>query len=149
MKRAQNYAIATFLLVALLGCGGKEPWELPPPDVAAPPADAVTTKSGLASKVISPGTGKEHPKRKAKVLVNYTGWTTDGEMFDSSKKTGGPRKFNLDDVIPGWKEGVRLMVKGEKRRLWIPGHLAYANNPTMPQGMLVFDIELVKIISQK
>ena len=55
-----------------------------PPDVAAPPADATKTASGLASKVLTPGTGTDHPGQNDAVKVNYTGWTTDGKMFDSS-----------------------------------------------------------------
>ena len=124
------------------------PGEVPmpaPPDVAAAPADAQKTKSGLASKVISPGTGKDKPHSWDRVTVNYTGWTTDGNMFDSSLKRGQPAKFQLDKVIPGWTEGVQLMAKGEKRRLWIPEELAYKGRPGAPQGMLVFDIELLEI----
>ena len=60
------------------------------------------------------------------VLVGYTGWTTDGKMFDSSTKSnGGPVQLDVDGVIPGWTEGLQLMVPGEKRRFWIPGNLAY------------------------
>ncbi|MBI4511433.1 MAG: FKBP-type peptidyl-prolyl cis-trans isomerase [Deltaproteobacteria bacterium] len=116
-----------------------------PPDVAAPPADAAKTKSGLASKVLQPGTGKEHPEASDKVTVHYTGWTTDGKMFDASVSHGGPATFPLDRVIPGWTEGVQLMVTGEKRRFWIPEELAYKGRPGAPQGMLVFDVELISI----
>ena len=55
-----------------------------PADVAAPPADATKTASGLATKVLTPGTGTDHPSQNDSVKVNYTGWTTDGKMFDSS-----------------------------------------------------------------
>ena len=116
-----------------------------PEDVKAPPADAQKTKSGLASKVIEPGTSKDKPKTWDKVTVHYTGWTTDGEMFDSSRKRGQPASFELDKVIPGWTEGVALMAVGEKRRLWIPENLAYAGRPGAPAGMLVFDVELISI----
>jgi len=96
-----------------------------PPDVAAAPANAAKTASGLASRVIKPGTGKTHPGRTDMVTVHYTGWTTDGKMFDSSKVGGGtPATFPLDRVIAGWTEGVQLMVQGETRRLWIPEALA-------------------------
>ena len=116
----------------------------PPPDVAAPPADAAKTKSGLASKVITPGTGKVHPKATDNVTVHYTGWTTDGKMFDSSVARGAPSTFPLNRVIAGWTEGLQLMVTGEKRRLWIPEALAYRGERP-PKGMLVFDVELIKI----
>jgi len=115
-----------------------------PPDVAAPPADAQKTSTGLASKVLQPGTGKDHPNASAKVKVHYTGWTTDGKMFDSSVQRGQPITFPLGRVIPGWTEGVQLMVVGEKRRFWIPQELAYAGKPGAPAGMLVFDVELLE-----
>jgi FKBP-type peptidyl-prolyl cis-trans isomerase len=123
----------------------------PPPvpeDVAAPPADAVKTASGLASKVLSPGNGSRHPKATDRVEVHYSGWTTDGELFDSSVVRGESIDFPLNGVIPGWTEGVQLMVGGEKRRFWIPANLAYGTNPPpgAPAGMLVFDVELLDIL---
>ena len=124
-----------------------EPEGLPAPaEVAAAPADAQKTASGLASKVLSPGAGTEHPGAEDKVTVHYTGWTTDGKMFDSSVKRGRPATFPLNRVIAGWTEGLQLMVEGEKRRFWIPVELAYQNRPGAPAGMLVFDVELVKIV---
>ena len=118
-----------------------------PPDVAAAPADATRTSTNLASKVIQPGTGTRHPRPNSRVTVHYTGWTTDGRTFDSSVTRGEPSTFGLDEVIPGWTEGVQMMVEGEKRRFWIPGRLAYDGVPGRPQGTLVFDIELIKIES--
>jgi peptidylprolyl isomerase len=118
-----------------------------PPDVAAPPADATRTPSGLASKVLTPGTGTRHPRPDSRVRVHYTGWTTAGEMFDSSVTSGQPVAFGLNEVIPGWTEGVQMMVEGEKRRFWIPAKLAYEGTPDRPQGTLVFDIELIRIES--
>ena len=114
-----------------------------PPDVKAPPADATKTASGLASKVLTPGTGKDHPGAADSVKVHYTGWTTDGVKFDSSVDRAEPAKFPLNRVIKGWTEGVQLMVVGEKRRFWIPTELAYAGRPGAPAGMLVFDVELL------
>src|SRR5207247_11291063 len=105
----------------------------PPPDVAAAPADAVRTPTNLASKVITPGTGTRHPRPNSTVTVHYTGWTTDGKMFDSSVTRGEPSTFSLDGVISGWTEGVQMMVEGEKRRCWIPGRLAYEGSPASPQ----------------
>ena len=78
------------------------------------------------------------------VRVHYTGWTTDGKMFDSSVARGMPATFGLGDVIKGWTEGVQLMVQGEKTRFWIPQDLAYKGQ-SPPYGMLVFDIELLEI----
>jgi peptidylprolyl isomerase len=116
-----------------------------PADVAAPPADAEVTESGLASKVLMPGTGTDHPTAASRVTVHYTGWTTDGKMFDSSVTRGQPATFGLGQVIPGWTEGVQLMVIGERRRFWIPEELAYKGQPGAPAGMLVFDVELIEI----
>jgi peptidylprolyl isomerase len=114
--------------------------------VAAAPADAQVTASGLASKVLTPGTGTEHPTATDQVKVHYTGWTTDGKMFDSSVARGRPVVLPLSKVIAGWTEGVQLMVVGEKRRLWIPAKLAYETKPEKPQGTLVFDVELLDIL---
>jgi peptidylprolyl isomerase len=125
-----------------------EPSAIPAPaDVAAPPADAQKTASGLASKVVTKGTGKAHPGEADKVKVHYTGWTADGKMFDSSITRGEPLEFPLDAVIPGWSEGLKLMVVGEKRRLWIPAALAYGDHPRggAPAGNLTFDVELLDI----
>jgi peptidylprolyl isomerase len=118
-----------------------------PADVAAPPKDAKKTASGLAYKVLTKGTGKEHPAATNQVQVHYTGWTTDGKMFDSSVVRGAPATFPLNRVIAGWTEGVQLMVKGEKTRFWIPVELAYQNRPGKPPGMLVFDVELLDILA--
>jgi len=116
-----------------------------PADVAAPPEDAEVTRSGLATKVLQAGTGTKHPTRFSSVTVHYTGWTTDGKMFDSSVERGQPASFPLSQVIKGWTEGLQLMVEGEKRRLWIPEKLAYDGAPGSPAGMLVFDVELISI----
>jgi FKBP-type peptidyl-prolyl cis-trans isomerase len=117
-----------------------------PEDVAAIPANAEVTATGLASRVLTPGTGTAHPAATSVVKVHYSGWTTDGQMFDSSIMRGEPAIFPLNGVIPGWTEGVQLMVAGEKRRFWIPVELAYNNAPGAPAGMLVFDVELVEIV---
>ncbi len=123
------------------------PSEIPAPDdVAAPPANAETTPSGLASVVLTPADGADHPGPTSQVEVHYTGWTTDGKMFDSSVVRGKPAKFPLNGVIAGWTEGLQLMVPGEKRRLWIPEELAYQGKPGRPAGMLVFDVELLSIV---
>jgi FKBP-type peptidyl-prolyl cis-trans isomerase len=120
----------------------------PPPipaDVAAPPAEATVTKSGLAYKVLRTSTETKHPSRRSKVRVHYSGWTTDGKMFDSSVVRGEPSEFPVDAVIAGWSEGLQLMVPGEVARFWIPARLAYAKDAGKPQGMLVFDVELLAI----
>jgi FKBP-type peptidyl-prolyl cis-trans isomerase len=127
---------------------GKRPLD-PPSDVAAPPKNATKTASGLAYVTLTKGNGKQHPFRRDRVRVHYSGWTTDGKLFDSSVIRGEPAEFPLTSVIKGWTEGVRLMVVGDKTRFWIPGELAYGNSPSrpgVPSGTLVFDIELLEII---
>jgi FKBP-type peptidyl-prolyl cis-trans isomerase len=119
-----------------------------PDDVDAPPADAKRTPSGLAYKVLKRGKGKEHPKATSTVEVHYSGWTPDGQLFDSSVRRGKSISFPLNGVIKGWTEGVQLMVVGDKTRFWIPSALAYGDapeRPGTPAGPLVFDVELLSI----
>src|SRR5687767_698031 len=154
MRRTNLFLAAFTLATAMAACSNSEtggntgrsasPSIPAPPDVAAPPADAVRTPTGLASKVITPGSGTRHPRPNSTVRVHYTGWTTDGKMFDSSVANGQPISFSLTGVIRGWTEGVQMMVEGEKRRFWIPAKLAYEGLDG-PQGTLVFDIELLRI----
>jgi peptidylprolyl isomerase len=80
------------------------------------------------------------------VKVHYTGWTTDGKMFDSSVTRGQPLEFPLNAVIPGWTEGMQQVPVGASVRLWIPEALAYKGSPGAPAGMLVFDVELLEIV---
>jgi peptidylprolyl isomerase len=116
-----------------------------PADVAAAPEGAEVTESGLASVVLQEGTGEVHPGPTSKVEVHYSGWTTDGKMFDSSVTRDKTSSFPLNGVIAGWTEGLQLMVVGEKRRFWIPEALAYGGKPGRPAGVLVFDVELISI----
>ncbi len=120
-----------------------------PEDVAAAPADAKVTASGLKYKSLKAGNGKDKPTAASVVEVHYSGWTTDGKMFDSSVKRGMPATFPLNRVIPGWTEGLQLMSVGETMRFWIPGSMAYGDKPQRPgapAGTLVFDVELLKIV---
>ena len=152
-RRSFSWIAASFLALSLplLAQTSQEPKPSPEPipapaDVAAAPADAETTASGLASKVLAPGTGTDHPIATDLVKVHYTGWATDGKMFDSSVSRGRPTVLPLSKVIAGWQEGIPLMVAGEKRRFWIPAKLAYEGKPDKPQGMLVFDVELIEVL---
>jgi len=115
-----------------------------PADVAEPPQDARRTPSGLTYKVLRPGKGPS-PSRANKVRVHYSGWTTDGDMFDSSRVRGEPATFPVNAVIPGFSEGLELMQVGSSMRFWIPENLAYKGAPGRPKGMLVFDVELLGI----
>jgi hypothetical protein len=116
-----------------------------PLDVRAAPEHARRSLSGLRWCVLRPGDGNAHPRETDSVTVHYTGWTTDGHMFDSSHSRGEPATFPVSQVIPGWTEGVQLMTVGEIRRFWIPQSLAYGGQMGMPAGMLVFDVELLSI----
>ncbi len=133
---------AAVAVLATAGCTEPIP---PPNDVAAPPSDATVTASKLAYKILKKGDGTEHPKSTSTVRVHYTGWTTDGKMFDSSVARGEPIEFPLNGVIAGWTEGLQLMVVNDKARLWIPEALAYQGKAGRPAGMLVFDVELLAI----
>ena len=119
--------------------------KIPPADVKGPPSDAKKTSTGLAYKVLRVGTGTRNPAAWSRVTVNYSGWTTDGKLFDSTIVRGKPMTLELNSFISGWAEGVALMVEGQRMRLWIPENLAYKGEPGNPRGMLVFDVELIKI----
>lgn len=118
----------------------------PPPDVAKPPEGTKRTAKGVYYRVLKAGGKQEHPTAADAIKVNYTGWTTDGRMFDSSYLKGDPVQFNLGATIPGWIDGIPLMAVGDRMRFWIPEELAYAGAAGKPQGMLVFDVELVQIV---
>lgn len=146
MRNRLGLLFICFCISLIAACSdGRDPNA--PEDVAAPPAGAQRSASGLAWRVLQPGTGTRHPRPNSEVTVHYTGWTPDGKQFDSSRDSGQPATFTLDGVIRGWTEGVQMMVEGEKRRFWVPADLAYGESPGggRPGGMLVFDIELLKI----
>ncbi len=116
-----------------------------PEDVAAPPADAEVTASGLASKVLTAGVGTQHPDDNDHVAVHFVGWTKFGAEFQNSHGQEKPAVFNLEVVFPGWREAMKLMVHGEKRRFWIPEHLGPPNPKSGPTGDATFDVEMVAI----
>lgn len=106
-----------------------------------------TTPSGLQYKVIKEGSGTP-PKATDTVTVHYRGTLTDGTEFDSSYKRNEPTTFQLDQVIPGWTEGVQLMKPGAKYQFTVPPDLGYGEEgagPIPPGSVLIFDVELVKI----
>jgi peptidylprolyl isomerase len=111
-------------------------------------AKYVTTPSGLKYYDLKVGDGAS-PTKGQQVTVHYSGWLTDGTLFDSSLKRGEPFKFALGTggVIPGWDEGVATMKVGGKRQLVIPPELAYgasgAGGVIPPNATLVFEVELL------
>ena len=106
------------------------------------------TPSGLQYKILQQGKGVR-PMPGQKVRVNYVGTLLDGTKFDSSYDHGQPAVFGLNDVIPGWTEGLGLMPVGAKYRFWIPSNLGYGQSgmaPTIPpDATLVFDVELIGV----
>ena len=112
--------------------------------------DAIVTESGLAYKVINKGNGNVNPSSNSTVTVHYTGKLTDGTIFDSSVQRGEPATFPLNRVIPGWTEGVQLMVVGDKFTFIIPSNLAYGSSGIPqagigPNATLIFEVELLEI----
>jgi FKBP-type peptidyl-prolyl cis-trans isomerase len=93
------------------------------------------------------GHGKTRPTEGSRVKLHYSGFTTDGKLFDSSVSRGAPKTVPLASVIAGWREGLRLMVEGDRMLLWIPEELAYAGAPGAPPGMLVYELELLEIVN--
>ena len=121
--------------------------QTPPDDLLNPPEDAEHSPSGLVRRRLAPGCGTRLPGSFSVVRVHYTGWTTDGRMFDSSLERPEPTQLSLGAVIPGWREALRQMHVGERQRLWIPEELAYKGQ-NGPQGQLIFDVELVELVEQ-
>lgn len=106
------------------------------------------TESGLQYKVVEEGDGDE-PKASDKVTVHYTGKLIDGTVFDSSISRGEPTQFGVNQVIPGWVEGLQLMKPGAKYEFYIPQDLAYGAQGSQgtipPYSALIFEVELIKI----
>ncbi len=115
-----------------------------PADPTEIPATAVRTESGASTLILEPGKG-ETKATAGGVLISYTGWTADGKTFDSSAPRQRPTLFLLEAVMPAFAECLQTMVEGESRRFWIPAHLNDGSWTNNPQGLLVFDVEMVKI----
>lgn len=110
--------------------------------------ETITTASGLKYQVLKRGSGGKSPKATDTVKVHYHGTLLDGSVFDSSVVRGEPISFSLDQVIPGWTEGLQLMQVGDKFKFTIPANLAYGDipRPKIPAGStLVFEVELLAI----
>ena len=108
-----------------------------------------TTKSGLQYEVLTPGKGERSPKATDTVVCHYEGRLVSGKVFDSSYERNQPAEFGLNQVIPGWTEGLQLMSEGAKFRFYIPYLLGYgeqgAGPAIPPYSTLVFDVELISV----
>jgi FKBP-type peptidyl-prolyl cis-trans isomerase len=112
--------------------------------------DVKTTASGLQYQVLTEGSGPK-PAADDVVRVHYKGTLLDGETFDSSHDRGEPAVFSLQQVVPGWTEGIALMPVGSTYRFWIPSELGYGETgtpggPIGPNAVLVFEVELLDIV---
>jgi peptidylprolyl isomerase len=122
-----------------------------PANVGAIPEEAQRSDSGLAWVVLTESAGDAHPGEGDIVVMNFIGWTADGKLVQESLSNGRPASIRFGALFPGWREGLQLMVAGEKRRLWIPGKLAHGEaepgappaEDGPPLGMLVYDVELI------
>lgn len=133
----------------LAGMGHKRTPIAAHPDFVRPPADAKVLPSGVAMKSLREGSGTVHPDAGSLVRVNFSGWRSDGTLFDSSESKGKPQIFDLAEVVRGLSSGIVNMVEGQVARFWIPAALAYGDapeDPRLPAGPIVFEIELLKIV---
>ncbi|MDR1257502.1 MAG: FKBP-type peptidyl-prolyl cis-trans isomerase [Spirochaetaceae bacterium] len=110
----------------------------------------ITTESGLQYEVVKEGEGAK-PDADSRVRVNYEGSLIDGTVFDSSFERGTPAEFALDQLIPGWTEGIQLMSPGGRYKLYVPPSLGYGDQPVgnglIPaNSVLIFDVELLEIL---
>ena len=120
------------------------------PTIPADVGETKTTASGLKYNVLKEGTpGGKHPAKHDKVKVHYSGWLTNGKLFDSSVTRGEPIEFGLNQVIAGWTEGVQLMTPGSRYKFTIPPQLGYgeqgAGGDIPPNATLIFEVELLKV----
>jgi FKBP-type peptidyl-prolyl cis-trans isomerase len=150
------FSFSLFAAAALTGCntndrGAATPAVSPPTPApgASVPSGVQTTYSGLKYEVLRPGTGAR-PASYNRVKVHYHGYLPDGTVFDSSVQRGEPATFGLNQVIPGWREGIPLMQVGAKYRFTVPPHLAYGARGAPPKigpnQTLMFDVELFEVL---
>jgi peptidylprolyl isomerase len=118
-----------------------------PAHLASPPSTARKTASGLAIEVLRKGKGRQRPADRNQVKLDFSGWTTDGRLVESSVMARHPAIFPMSGVMPGWREALAQMVVGDKVRLWIPRELAFGPHPRrrQPKGDFVYELELLEI----
>jgi peptidylprolyl isomerase len=118
-----------------------------PASLRSPPASARKMESGLALERLKKGRGKQHPGDQSQVKLDFSGWTTDGRLVESSVMSRHPAVFPMAGVMPGWREALQQMVAGDRVRVWIPQGLAFGAHPRrgQPKGDLVYELELLEI----
>jgi FKBP-type peptidyl-prolyl cis-trans isomerase len=116
-----------------------------PVDLKSPPASATKLESGVCYRRIKKGGGSEHPSSKTQMLLDFSGWTLNGDLIESTVMAGHPASFELISALRGWREVLQLMVVGDKVRIWIPAALAFGDKPRrgQPKGDLVYELELL------
>lgn len=150
MKNTLSKFTLALMLISLTAAAQKKPAAKPQTKQSAAGSHYVTTASGLKYADLVVGKGAQ-PKAGQKVVVNYTGWLTNGKKFDSSLDRHEPFSFVLGEgqVIKGWDEGVASMRVGGKRKLIIPPGLAYgasgAAGVIPPNATLIFEVSLLSV----
>lgn len=120
----------------------------PPPKVlGAPPSHASRTSTGLAYEFLRRGSGAKRPEPGDLVTFFHSGWTANGELFESSVMARNPETSRVSDLVPGLGEGLRSMRVGDRALFWIPASLAYGEHPRrgVPVGPLTFEVELLAV----
>ncbi len=145
LRRLAFIALAFSVLLsgAAVGQGETTDTSSPPadaPDVLEPPADAETFPSGIRSQVVTAGTGENYPSDMHLISVDFIGWSTSGMKLYSSYDIGKPMITTLQSTYPPWREALERMVKGEKRRIWLPLEMVAASRG--PRGAAIFELEL-------
>jgi peptidylprolyl isomerase len=119
-----------------------------PPSLRVPPKRANKTASGVAVQLLKKGTGKIHPATPGRVKLQLSGWTSAGVLFESTVTAGQAVSYGLDELIPGLREAIPLLVVGDRARIWVPAALAYGEKPRrrgQPAGNLIYDIEVLAL----
>ncbi|HEX3694710.1 MAG TPA: FKBP-type peptidyl-prolyl cis-trans isomerase [Polyangia bacterium] len=143
--------VVAALAASTISVGPAQAAPVPPPDVAAPPATAIRTPSGLAMTIIDAGSGKKHPHPNDCVKVRYVAWTRQGQVAGSGSDDGSPALQCMHQMSPGIAEAIAAMVVGQHRRVWIPEALAFPPNPKddppARKADLTYDLTLDEIIA--